>query len=270
LLPNGQSVTQEIVALDLLNFIKQSKLTAMKKISIWASANKWPSRIIIVGSYFVLNTIALFLGDALAISNMIIPALWIYVLGVIAIASFILYPSKKDKSSYNNFYKTQKTCDLLLISTGFLLIIGFGNHYHLSRNQSPFSFTYAGAASISTGKNATELKLIEPAPKKKGSLIRQWKQKLKENIRRIRKEYKDASPGEKTALIIVTILVALLLLYLVAALSCNISCSGNDAAAVIVLLLGTGLLVFFTVRVIKRINRGTPRKPKEVPKKTEA
>jgi predicted membrane channel-forming protein YqfA (hemolysin III family) len=234
----------------------------MKKISIWASVNKWPARIIITVSYFVFNTIALFLGDALAIDDVIIPSSWIYLLGFIAVVGFIFYPSKKNKSDYDNFYRSQKTCDLLLISTGFLLIIAFGNHFHLPKNQSPFSFTYAGAASISVEKNSTVVKVIEPARKKKGSLIKQWKQKLKENIRRIRQEYKDASPGEKTALIIVTILVALLLLYLVAALSCNISCSGNDAAAVIVLLLGTGLLVFLTVRVIKRINRGRPKKPK--------
>lgn len=241
----------------------------MKKISIWASVNKWPARIIIVVSYFVLNTIALFLGDALFIANAIIPALWIYVLGFIAIAAFIFYPSKKTKSDYANFYRSQKTCDLLLISTGFLLIIAFGNHYQIPNSQSPFSFTYAVAASSSMEKGVTELKVIGPAPKKKGYLIRQWKQKLKENIRRIRQEYKDASPGQKTALIIVTILVALILLYLVAALSCNISCSGNDAAAVIVLLLGTGLLVFLTVRMIKRINRGGPRKPKQATKETE-
>ncbi len=86
--------------------------------------------------------------------------------------------------------------------------------------------------------------------------------KLRDNIRTIRREYKDAAPGERTALIILSIIVAVALLFLVLSASCSLSCSGSDGAALVVGLLGTGLIVFLTVRVIKRINRGRPEKPK--------
>lgn len=229
----------------------------MKQISIWASQHKWPARIIIIVSYCLLNGIGLFLGDALHVSQFIIPSLWIYVIAFLFIGGCIIYPSKKERASYKNFYKQQKGTDLFLVSFSFLLVICFGNHYHVQRAQTPFYFTYAGAAEFSPVKKTLGGETsIEPSPKKKTSLIKQWKKKLRENIRTIRREYKHASPGERTALIIVTLLVAILLLYLVAALSCNLSCSGSDAAAVIVLLLGTGLIVFFAVRVIKRIKRG--------------
>ena len=75
----------------------------------------------------------------------------------------------------------------------------------------------------------------------------------------LRKEYKDATNGERTALIILCILIAIGLLLLVAGLSCNLSCSGSEGAATVVLIFGTGLIIFLLVKVIKRINRGKPK-----------
>jgi hypothetical protein len=57
-------------------------------------------------------------------------------------------------------------------------------------------------------------------------------------------------------------LIAVGLIGLVAALSCNLSCSGSEAAALLLLIFGTGLIIFLLVKVIKRINDGP--KPKTV------
>ncbi len=75
----------------------------------------------------------------------------------------------------------------------------------------------------------------------------------------LRQEYKDATKGERTALIVLSILIALGLLSLVAALSCNLSCSGSEGGAAVVAILGTGLIIFLLVKIIKRINRGKPK-----------
>ena len=238
----------------------------MKNISIWASRHKWPARFIIIGSFFILNFIGLFLGDVLTQSQITIPSLWIYAISFIFFAGFITYPSKKQKSKYKNYYKKQKSSDLLLISTTFLLIICFGNHYHLSKNQSPFGFTYVNATALTVITNPELNKAsIDPSPKKKTSLIKNWKKKLKENIKTIRREYKDATPGERAALIVLSIIVALGLFLLVLSASCSLSCSGSDGAAILVGILGTGLIIFLLVKVIKRINRGGPKKPKAEP-----
>jgi hypothetical protein len=238
----------------------------MKNISIWAFRHKWAARFVIICSFLILNFIGLFLGDALTISQIAIPSLWIYVIGFIFFAGFITYPSRKQKSKYKNYYKKQKSSDLLLVSTTFLLIICFGNHYNLPKNQSPFGFTYANATALTIIANPQLHKTsIDPSPKKKTSLIKKWKSKLKENIRTIRREYKDATPGERTALIVLSIIVAFALFLLVLSASCSLSCSGSDGAALLVALLGTGLIVFLLVKVIKRINRGGPKKPKTEP-----
>ena len=240
----------------------------MKRISFWAYHHKWTARFLIVFSWLIINCIGLFLGDALAVTKFILPSLWVYAIAFIFIVAFVTYPSKKEKSKCKNFYSNRKNSDLLLLSTTFLLIISYGNHYELQRNQSPFHFTYANASEIKeNGLPANESSIVL-STKKNPSLIKQWKKKLKDNIRTIRKEYKEASPGEKAALIVLTLIVALALLFLVLNLSCSLSCSGSDGAALVVGLLGTALIVFLSVRVIKRINRGKPKKTTSEPQST--
>ena len=231
----------------------------MKKISIWAFLHKWPARIIIIVAHFVLIAIALFLGDLIKTSGIRIPSEVIYGLAGLFILLFITYPVKNDKPKYRNFYKSRKTADFALVSISFLLLLSFGNHYHLDKNRSPFHFNHAYATELNPGKTPLEARTIEPSPKKKSSFFTNWKKKLKENIRTIRREYKDATPAERTALIILAVVAALALLYLVAALACNLSCAGSDGAAIVVAVLGTALIIFLLVRVIKRIKRGKPK-----------
>ena len=69
----------------------------------------------------------------------------------------------------------------------------------------------------------------------------------------------DKKGGDQTALIILTCIVAVGLIYLLAAIACNLSCSGSDAAAVIVLVVGLAAIIWGMVVIMRRINRG-PRK----------
>jgi hypothetical protein len=118
---------------------------------------------------------------------------------------------------------------------------------------------WASVESLSP-KPAVEIKV--PETKKPHSLKKKMWQQLRKNIRYIRQHYRQASGGEKAALIILSILVALALLYVVMALSCGIACSGSEGLALFVALLGTGLIVFLLVWVIKSINRKDRVKPK--------
>lgn len=83
---------------------------------------------------------------------------------------------------------------------------------------------------------------------------------MKEQIKSIKKD-KDLSKGAKTALIILSVLVAAGLFYIVLGLSCSLSCGGSDAAAVIVLLGGTALTIFLLVLAIRAIT-GKKKKKK--------
>ena len=94
------------------------------------------------------------------------------------------------------------------------------------------------------------------ATSKKPFSKKELKKKLKNKWKEFRKHYKESTKGEKTALIILSVIIAAGLLLLLAGLSCEISCSGSEGAAIAVGLLGTGLIIFLLVRVIQRINRG--------------
>lgn len=232
----------------------------MKKISLWARHHRWQTRFLIIIIYIILNLIGLFFGDILFASGVVISSFVIYAVCFVFLLGLIFYPSRKDKDKYQNFYSRQKFNDFILVTTSFLLIVSFGNHYNLSQSvsQSPFHSIYSIASTTVSLEQSNGLSIEKPVKKKKA--FKSFKQKLKENIRLLRKEYKDASPGERTALIILSVIVALGLLLLVAALSCNISCGGAEGAALAVGILGTALIIFLLVKVIKRINRGKPKK----------
>lgn len=229
----------------------------MRNISLWGRQHPQHARCLIIISHFCLAFIAILLGFALADAGHILSSFFIYALCFVFTVCFIFYPSKKEKQQYRNFYFFRKSLDLILISTSFLLVLCGSNHFNASTSisNSPFA-TINAIASIP--ENQTSIISNKPLPKKK--VLKSLKQKLKDNIRHLRKEYKDASKGERTVLIVLSVLVALGLLLLVAGLACNLSCSGSGAAATAVAILGTGLIIFLLVIIIKRINRGKPKK----------
>ena len=65
---------------------------------------------------------------------------------------------------------------------------------------------------------------------------------------------------KKTLLSILTIIVALGVLFLIAALSCSIACSGSDAMALLVGVAGLAAVIVFTRLVLRRIKFGPKKK----------
>src|SRR5438128_784233 len=65
----------------------------------------------------------------------------------------------------------------------------------------------------------------------------------------------DKTAADQALLIILAIIVALGLLYLVAAAACSLSCSGADAAAALVAIVGTVGIIWLLVIIIKKIGR---------------
>jgi hypothetical protein len=93
-----------------------------------------------------------------------------------------------------------------------------------------------------------------------------WKEKkklLKEQIRAIKKD-KDVSNAGKVALIILSVAVALGLLYLIAVLACDLSCSGSEGAATVLMIGGAGLVVFLFILALGAILGKKKRQKKPV------
>ena len=99
-----------------------------------------------------------------------------------------------------------------------------------------------------------------------------WKKKnrlLKNQVRAIKKS-DELLKGAQIVLIILSVIVALGLLGLVAALACNLSCGGSDAIAILAGLGGTALVTFLLIITIKAILGKKKKKPivQEEPVKT--
>lgn len=230
----------------------------MKQLSFWAQQHKWAARIIIVAIYFLLNVIGFFLGDVLTAAEITLPGYLPYLLTIPFLAVFLFYPNRKEKARYKNFYRSRKTADAALAGITFLLIICMSNRLS---EQHEWHIMAAHSASVTPApKNVEETndrkKSIQPK-KKNDFSIKQIKKELRKNLQTLRKEYKAAADSGKTGLVVLSVLVALLLLYLLVVLSCSIACSGSEGLAWAVFIIGTGLIVLLLVRTIRRINRRT-------------
>lgn len=237
----------------------------MKKLSLWAKRHPWNARILIVVSFLVLNATGIGTGLWLKEKGILLPLAFLLLFAVIYAIAFIGYPRKPQNRRC--FYRQQKTCDMLLAASTFFMILYLGNHPdQVFHYRSPFA---AAMASIPVQPADSVKKLYKPlhlfaaSMKDPDGKLLKWKERkklLKEQIKSIRRTEGLSRSGE-TALIIVSLLVAVGLLYLVAALACNLSCNGSDAAAVIVGVGGAALIIFLAIVVIRKI---TGKKKKKI------
>jgi len=237
----------------------------MKKISFWAKDHKWASRILIIVSIALLNVIGIITGILLNNLNVVIPVFIFYLILIIYLASFIVYPAKANKrrTSFKTFYGWQKTCDFILSASAFVMIICITNGSPAIKIfKNLYAATPVSVPSDSATKSYKSIKEFSASLKDASGKSLPWKEKkklLKEQVRGIKKA-NDMSQGGKIALIILSALVATALLTLIAAAACDLSCSGSDAAALIVGVGGTALIVFLLIIAIRAITGKKKRK----------
>lgn len=238
----------------------------MRSISLWARQHKGKARLILIILKLLLACMAFFIGSGLAGMKIIFPQIagiaLVFLFGFVA----AFYPyRKKSGLSKKLFYIKQKSCDYLLAALGFGMMLFFTNSslYSLTRPSSSFANTeIVIKPDLPTAEEI--LKSLEHRDKK--SLTRQEKRILKQEFKKQVKVYvkskitRHKSEADKALLIILTIIGALGALYLVAALSCSLACSGSDGAAVAIAILGLAGVIWATIAIIKRISRGPKEK----------
>jgi hypothetical protein len=234
---------------------------AMKQVSFWAKNHKISARITIIFAYFLLNITSLFAGDILHSINVIFNSFFCLAAMFLTIVGVLIYPSGKNKSRYKNFYFRHKMADGILILATFLFLVYSGNSINENRIR---IFQPAYGISIITPRHPEANSYSVPkasSVSSKKELRRNFLKKLRE----IRKKYKGATKTEKTLLIILAIIAAGFLMSLLLALSCSIACSGSEALAFIVGIIGAGAIIFGVIKLIQRITRGKPQKEKAEP-----
>lgn len=241
-------------------------MTKFKQLSFWAREHKWASRFIIVFSLIIMNILGIITGLLFSDLSMTFSK-WFLILSLIIFGiAWLKYPTRKQNRSYT----FRKTCDSILIGTTFLMFVYFGN-----RQITPFDSQILFASVVNNSslpKDSTKTyKSVEEFKKslydKSGKPLK-WKERkklLKEQVKAIKKD-KTMSDGGKTGLIILCVLLAVILAYGVAALSCSLSCAGSDGAAVAVAVLGLAGVVLLTIFLIRGILKKSKKEKEKEPK----
>ncbi len=235
----------------------------MKKISIWAKRHPRSARITIFVFFVILNVLGFTTGMLLNDTGIYLPVFAIVFFICLYAAGFIAYPFKNIRGKYRmtaSGYIHQKTCDFLLAGSTFLMIVYFGNHreilfrYSLPFTQAIASSSTLPATSVAKPSYKSVSAFLRSMKDENGKLL-SWKERkklLKEQVRAIKKA-DELSNGAKTALIVLSVLVAAGLIYLVGVIACSLACNGSEAAAWIVAIGGTGLVIFLLILAIRSI-----------------
>jgi hypothetical protein len=235
----------------------------MKNISYWAKRHKWASRVLLIVSFLLLTVLGLVTGNLLSEIGIIIPIYFFLLVIGIYILAVLFYPSKTEKLKFSaaRFYKKQKTADFILAASTFCMVICISNDqarqtlFFSSVNAMPVNHPTLPADSIA--KPYKSLAAFSASLKDENGKLLKWKERkklLKAQVKAI-KQVKEMTNGERIALIILSIAIAVGLLFLVAALACELSCNGAEGAAILLGIGGTVLVLFLLAIVIRSINR---------------
>jgi len=232
----------------------------MRKLSLWARHHRWKARIVIITSQILLAWLAYITGNGLRNLNIIVPGPLLYILLLLFMVIAFAYPHRsKEKDGKRYSFTYRKTLDSLAALCSFCILCCANN-----RQEIFFPGLQATNNSVSpekkSGPTAQEI-LASLSHRDKSTLTRSEKKVLKKEFRSELKKYvnakirKDPTRADQALLIILAIIVALGLLYLVAAAACSLSCSGADAAAALVAIVGTVGIIWLLVIIIKNIVR---------------
>ena len=194
--------------------------------------------------------------------NAVLPSS-VFVTSIVAFfITFLIYPHKQQRNTKKiiSFYAWQKSCDILVAAASFIMVI-----YVANKPETLFSgYQFVHAALISRtslpadsiDKSYKSIKDFTSSMKDENGNLLKWKERkklLKTQLKAIRKA-DDMAKGEKAALIILSVIVAIGLLALVGSAACTLSCNGSNAAAILVAIGGSALVVWLLIFVIGRIN----------------
>ena len=246
-------------ALDLL---KKNALS----LSFWAKNHLVQSWIIIAFGRIILSILALGWGFVLAVEGYHFSKAVFVASAVFFLLGFVTYPRPKAGQHRLATFTRRKCCDALLVASSFLAWGGVGNFlpaWSLTSTEGvpksmPAHAPVLQSAIARTAPGVWHLeKRVEPSKKikaKSGTLfqkIKTWKQekvknakaKIRQNINRIRKAAQGLGAGKVILLVLASLIIIVLLGPLTAAISCELSCNGQEVAAGLVLVLGVAAIV---------------------------
>ncbi|GEM_PF-6672304 len=191
----------------------------------WAKKNKKLARGMLIASRVFLGLIGLQLGALAADVGYVISAKTTAILSVVLALNILAYPSKKSKLKlFRSSLLRRKIQDLVFGTITLALLTSFGN---ISSQESN---------SDSVGASITNVLTVNTNVPQNSNIVEFEKPKTEEVLLNI-------------LLTILALALLAIILYLTAILACELSCSGQETLAVVVLIFGIvgGLALFLTL-----------------------
>jgi hypothetical protein len=212
----------------------------MKSISFWAKKNFKTARVLITIIQIVLLIGGIYIGTTLEQIGIKLPVLFCIISSCILLIAAAVYPSK---ARLKNRYAFQKIGDISIGATVFCCICFFSNDSKRIASINTSTTIYGSFATSSSNGNESP---VATTTSKKA-----LKKQLTATIKQLRK-YKSDNAGKVLGVILVLALSCALIVFL-AALSCSLSCSGSDSAAIILLFGGLAAVILLAAMAIRKI-----------------
>lgn len=218
-------------------------------VSYWAKHHVHKARLLLVICFIFLTILSILLGQLMYIQDISIPVNIFWIALFIYVFSLSFYPTRKKhirQDSGVKHYLNRKLCDVLLAASTFIMIFQQVNSFSWDVDR-PFA-----AALVQRAHAARPIKVNIPESSWKNQKV-EWRQKFKLFLNSV----KQISKGEKLALTVLAVALAIVLLFGIGMLSCNLSCSGAEGAAGAVVFFGVIGVVLLFVLFMRYLNRKT-------------
>jgi hypothetical protein len=225
----------------------------MKKISFWASKHIIASRLVITLIHVSLFILCDQLAHLFSLQNIMLPSSLLPIAISLLVAIVLVYRSTTRGAA--GYYKRKGLEMLTALITCLAIITGLNNNAFLvNQEQSGY------AATIETSSAANSATSMAKPSKPESRLsaraqIKELKTQLKTFKRSLRHK-SDTSDGN----IFLIILMSVGLTFLLALLSCSISCGGAEVLALLVFLVGLGAIIFLCISLINNEKRKKKKK----------
>ncbi|MFK7807272.1 MAG: hypothetical protein AB8F74_05650 [Saprospiraceae bacterium] len=242
----------------------------MIKISKWARLNPKSSRFIIALCHFLVVINAICFGALMYIFDWEGPRWLLVIAANIFFISYVRYPKLDKKKSKNvSLYVRQKAHDFTLVFF-YSIVISLGVNNYIIHNNNDYSTVQRPTAKLvvyelKPENNTSNKRQHRSAVKGK---IKKLRKQIKHELRKLKKELKRKNDKAgvialKILLSLLTVGASLILGYLVAALACNLSCSGQEGLAAVVLILGIGGVIWLMIITLNNILKKVGQKKKK-------
>jgi hypothetical protein len=232
----------------------------MRRISKWAQVHPIQSIYIIAFCHILAGLNALFFGVLLFLYNWSTPTVVVLGLAHLFAYLYVFYPKKaKVGEIFRRPYLRQKAHDFGLVFSCCLVIsMAFANFLlkdnpALNRNQEAEAVFMVHDPHTSSKRSFLD-RIKYSLKGKVAQLKSNVTQYIQETVIKYGLNEKGRDQTTKKALLTMLILgLSIGLSAVIATLSCNLSCSGQEGAAIIVAVLGFGSLIWLAIYAIREV-----------------